>query len=411
MYQYKFITDIDKEFSKSGTSISKYYIWDEIAYANYLLEIGSPVSNYIFKDVYVLAKYFYHIKQWDDEDIFNNLKEFSLYNKFSHLWSYDKKEYYLQKIKKAILLSKKQNMKVFNEIRITKNEIDSINNMSDITTRKIAFVMLCMWKANGNKPFRSSIHQIANEIEIKANGKKLNDIYFTLLREEFIYRYNRTAEQRKNILEKLIEIDSQYGQLFIPYDSLKYAQHVSSPTRKSSIAIWRHIQEYNETPDLKLPSYYEKMTTEEKERYKQFRHEINEDDYYGDDELDGLLESVDLEYIKQNMLSIIRVYSRDQFARIIGGEVFYHEEQAHNKVKVLFDDKDDSEGKIINVNDIKTEFDNLFGKNTLVFGKCVECNCKIVKKSNKTKYCEDCREKVRKEKVKVNMRKLRSNSK
>ncbi|MEH6944625.1 hypothetical protein V7014_22870, partial [Bacillus sp. JJ722] len=347
---------------------------------------GHPVSNYIFKDVFVLAKYFHHTEKLDDESIRIKLENFINYKE----QSYDVQKVFRRMIEGAIKGSKKQYMKQCNEVSFTENEIAIINKMKDTTTRKIAFTLLCMWKANSNKPFRSSIHQVANEIELKANGEKLSMVYYDLLRQGSINRYNRTAEKRKRILQKMVEIDGQYGGLFIPYDSLKYAEHVSSPTRKSSIAIWMYTKDFGEYPSFDFPSFYVNMSDVEKEDYKKYRYK--EDDY---------------DYVSKNFDVIAHCYTKESFAQIIGGSVFYNEEKAHDKVKVLFADNDNTQGLLIDVNDLLSEYNKLFGANRVVYGNCKVCGCNIIKKSNKTKYCTGCREQVRKEKVKENMRNMR----
>lgn len=400
----KFLENIHDTYSENQIGTSKHYIWDEIEYAKLVINNGEPISNHIFKDVYLLAKYYRHVEKLEDESIKKKLENFVNLDDYS----WDMREAFQTKIEGAIQGSKKQYMKVYKEIKITQNEIDIINNMSDNSTRKIAFTILCMWKANSNKPFRATIHQIANEIGLNANGKKLIGIYDSLLKDQFIYRYNRTAERRKRIIEKLVEVDSQYGQLFIPYDSFKYVEHVSSPTRKSNIALWIYMQYHDEYPELNFPSHYENMTVEEKEKYKQFRYEVLEEDFYGDDELDRFLSSVNLEYIKKNIEVISRCYHRDDFARIIGGDVFYTENGANDKVKVLFADDKCSDGILIDVNELSTEYEKIFGENKIVYGKCSECDCRIIKKSNRTKYCNDCKVKIRNAKVKKNMQNMRN---
>ncbi|APH05860.1 hypothetical protein [Bacillus weihaiensis] len=406
MPNYKFIEKISEVYSDNWVGTSKYYIWDEVEYAKLIIKIGKTISNHMFKDVFLMAKYYYHVEKINNDKLIKEkLEELIRIKKFP----INNQLIFKGLIDGAISGSKKQHMKVCRAIRITQNEIDQINSLSDNTTRKIAFTMLCMWKANGNKPYRASMHQIANEIGINANGKKLKDIYFTLLfKEKIIYRYNNRVERRKRLLEKLVEVDSQYGELFIPYDAIKYESHLLRPTRKSAIAIWRYEQDYYETPYLKTSDYYKEMTPEQKEAFKVSRHKVNEEDMLGDDELDKFYSSINLDYIKKNIDYIAWIYSRNDFARLIGGDVFYEENQAHEKIKVLFADSELTDGIVIDVNNLSGEYDKLFGRNKVLFGNCTDCGIKIVKNSNRTKYCSDCRIKVRNEKVKENMRKMRN---
>ncbi|WP_342045970.1 hypothetical protein [Bacillus sp. OTU530] len=408
MTNYKFIGDINESYKNNWAGTSKYYIWDEIEYAKLVIQNGKNISNHMFKDVFLLAKYYHHVEKVDDDKLIKiRLEKLIRIERFP----FDVRLKFKELIDGAISGSKKQLMKICHEIRITENEIELINNLPDNTTRKIAFTMLCMWKANGNKPYRASIHQIANEISVKANGKKLGSIFHYLLTEGYVYRYNKKAERRRQILEKMIEVDSQYGQLFIPYDSLKYAEHLFRPTRKSSIAIWRYEQDYYETPYLKLPSYYENMTPAQKEEYKANRYRVIKHEHYGDVEYDEFFDRIDRAFIIENIELITHCWLKDDFAHLIGGDVFYEEHGAHDKIKVLVVDSDCSDGILINVNELSREYDKLFGSNKVIFGNCTECGCKIVKRSNKTKYCDECKGKVRNHKVKMNMRNMRSKEK
>ncbi|MBB6445635.1 hypothetical protein [Bacillus benzoevorans] len=406
----KFIENIKNTYEENWNGTSKQYIWDEVEYAKLVIENGKPITNHLFKDIYLLAKYYRHIEGLDDEGIKANITGFTVLDKI-HNW--DLREYFEKMIDGAVRGSKKQHMKICHEIRITENELNIINNMVDSTTRRIAFVILCMWKANGNKPFRATMNQITNEIGLNANSRKLMyTFYGYLIKEGFIYRYNRRTENRKRILEKMIKVDSQYGELFIPYDSYKYEKHLAHPTRRSSIALWRYEQEYieceEEPPTIKLPSYYENMTVEQKENYKKFRYHYKEDEFHLIDDNMHFRDSINFEYIKNNIDHVAHCWMRNDFAWMIGGEVFYQENEAHDKIKVIFAENDCSDGLLINVNDLQGEYEKLLGGNKLVFGNCTECGCKIVKNSNKTKYCDDCRIEVRRKQVNRNVRKLRN---
>lgn len=408
---YKFIEEIKTEINKEYSfGTSKNYIWDEVAYSELLLKSEKSISNYIFKDVFVLAKYFHHITKMDDTSIKNELIQFFNISGYTM----DNQMRFRKMFDGAIKGAKKQYMKSCRDIRITANEIEKINKLKDSTTRKMAFILLCMWKANGNKPFRCSFNKAANEIGLNVNGKKLRDVYSELMwKEKYTYVYNRNAERRKGILSKLVELDSKYGQLFIPYDSFKYEQHLLHPTRRSAIAIWRYEQDHYGTPYLNIPSYYQEMTDEEKEEYKSMaRYNVNDEDCYGDDRMDSFIkDSSSLDYIMNNIDLIAHSYSMSDFARIIGGDVFYSETGAHDKIKVLFAEVDCTGEIEVDVNNLSKEYDKLLGDNRVVLGRCAECDCSIEKKSNKAKYCEKCKVVIRKEKVKVNMQKMRSRNK
>lgn len=406
----KFIENIKNTYENDwgANRTSKQYIWDEVEYAKLVIEKGNPINNHLFKDVYVLAKYYRHIEGLEDEIIKSKLEDFTGLDKI-HNW--DRREYFEKMIDGAVRGSNKQQMKICHDIRITEHELEIINNMVDSTARRMAFMMLCMWKANGNKPFRASMNQITSEIGLNANGRKLMfTFYGYLIKEGYIYRYNRKAENRKRILNKMIEVDSQYGELFIPYDSYKYEQHLINPTRKSSIALWRFQQWYieceEEPPTIQLPEFYKNMTPEQKESYKKSRYHV-ENEGHIDDNM-HFRDSINFDYIKNNIDHVARCWMRNDFAWLIGGDVFYQENEAHDKIKVLFADNNCEDGILINVNDLQSEYDKLLGGNKLVFGNCTECGCKIIKNSNKTKYCDECRVKVRRKQINRNVHKFRN---
>lgn len=275
--------------------------------------------------------------------------------------------------------------------------------MPNDRTRKIAFTLLCMFKANNYKPFRCRRNVVAREVELNINSEDLLKIYSYLINNKFIEMYNKGKEKRKQLLSKMIEIDEKYGELFIPYDSLIYERHSCRPRKQTGIQLWIYKQNYDEDVEdnLHFTSYYENLTVEEKEEYKKRRYKRR--NRYG--------MKFTIEYIKKEIDFLCKFLDEDEFAELIEGEVFYrdikgYDKNSRNKNKILFADKNDAEGKVVDVNNIVNEYNKIF-KDKRINGKCGSCGCEIIKKSNRQKYCDECKKKIKNEQVKINMKKMR----
>ncbi|MBI6875603.1 hypothetical protein [Clostridium aciditolerans] len=396
----EFIKKIKKELKNNETT-RKHYIWDELEYSKLLLARGKGINEYSLVDAFILAKYFLHNKGLNNDNTYNKLCEFFKFrDKFSSYYF----EMFLElKIKSLVKSAKLQYLKRIHEVKITKNEINIINSMPNDRIRKIAFTLLCMFKANNYKPFRCRRNVVAREVELNINSDDLLKIYSYLIQNNFLEMYNKGKEKRKQLLKNMIEIDEKYGEMFIPYDSYIYERHIHRPRKKTGIQLWIYKQNVDENIEetLQFTSYYKNLTVEEKEEYKKRRYRRK--NRYGI--------TFTLEYIKKEIDFLCKFLDEDEFAELIEGEVFYrdfrgYDKNSRNKNKILFADSNDTEGKVIDVDNIVNEYNKIF-KDKKINGKCGSCGCEIIKNSNRQKYCDECKKKIKNEQVKANMKRMR----
>lgn len=112
-------------------------IFDELEYSKNLLDPNSTieVKN---KDIYILGKYFRYLGM-KDKEIEKNLLEFC--NKRMENFN-EQMEYKI--IERAVNNSKKQNLRIYHPVYVTKKELDNIRLLNDNKLEKILFTMLVL---------------------------------------------------------------------------------------------------------------------------------------------------------------------------------------------------------------------------------------------------------------------------
>ena len=396
-----------------------------------LIKHGECISNYKFKDLFILAKYYYWQEKKDDSFICDKFKK--LLNINDNI-PYDTLEFYEKKISNCIKWCKMQKLRVFNPFVITLDEIETIKNMSNNTILcKLAFTYLCMYKANNYKPIRVTRHMVANTINLNVNSDLLKKSNLYLVRNNYLYLYDKKIEHRRFLLQQMIDLDSQDDKLFIDYDVFMYERYKNSNTVKAKIALWKYNkdnEEYCAQEEEQGFSWYcgegineGKISNEEfEESYysydilpiEWYKH-LNKDqiarikqDRYKDYSIEEIRKN-----INENLSTMLLFMPEDEFKLLIGGYYFYkdiHSEVLNRiKYKVMFAHHE-TNGITVDVNNLDTEFNKLFVDN-IIIGECIRCGENIIKKSNRQKYCIECKKIIKKEQVKNNMRKMRGNKK
>ena len=127
-------------------------IFDEKQYAEELIKNGYKNKKYITYDNIILVKYWKH-QGLDTNQIKDKLQKFMV--DFENLFS--GANIISHKIKKAMDVGMKYDLLTDISVRITQGELDCINQLPSIETRKMMFVLLVVWKGRGSpKRFKIS---------------------------------------------------------------------------------------------------------------------------------------------------------------------------------------------------------------------------------------------------------------
>lgn len=119
-------------------------IFDEKAYAEELIKNGYKNKKYITMDNIILVKYWKHLGLNEDQ-IKEKLQQFM--HEFENLFISNNIIGY--KVKKAMLVGMKYDLLTNVKIIVTQGELDEINKLPTLETRKMMFVFLVVWKFKG----------------------------------------------------------------------------------------------------------------------------------------------------------------------------------------------------------------------------------------------------------------------
>jgi len=156
-------------------------IFNELKYAENLLEKG--FQDYIkYSDLLVLSKYFRY-KGLNNSNIKESIVDF--YRKFNPNYNSTISG---DKIDTAIHKSKKYELRIPTEIKITKKEVEKIRSIKNYKYEKICFMMLVISRSNkiaySSKSLRYYINQNFSEIlemaGVRADKKSRNKIKYDL---------------------------------------------------------------------------------------------------------------------------------------------------------------------------------------------------------------------------------------
>lgn len=149
-------------------------IFDEKIYAEDLIKNGYKNKKYITYDNIILVKYWKYQGLHEDQ-IKEKLHKFMV--DFENLFS--GANIISHKIKKAMDVGMKYDLLTDISVQITQSELDCINQLPSIETRKMMFVLLVVWKGKGSpKRFK-----ISNTDLMKLSGVKTtsSDVFWNYI--------------------------------------------------------------------------------------------------------------------------------------------------------------------------------------------------------------------------------------
>lgn len=188
-------------------------IFDEKLYAEKMLQKGFLTKHKNVYELMILSKYYFALDM-DYEEVKKEIIDFC-----EQYVEYFSIEEWYKIINKTVEIGKRGKLVSGKRVEITKNELEQIATLIKLNERKLAFVMLVLYKFYGYKKFEVSIEDLYRLCKLNINSKTKLQLLQSLTSQEFI-DINMGSKRWVKFAEKDGEVEitlTQFDDLIYEY--------------------------------------------------------------------------------------------------------------------------------------------------------------------------------------------------